>query len=78
MAEEVAGRMSEPAKMPISAIFALEGLVSEEHRTAVISRVLAEFSTLPREAQQALRARRSTMRLCLPVGDSERDRLDGL
>ena len=55
MAEEVMDRQAMPKGMPVSAIFSLDGLVSDEHRSAVVNRVLSEFSALPRGVQQALR-----------------------
>ena len=55
MAEKVAEGHRNPEGMPVSAIFSVDGLVTPEHRSAVVSRVLGEFSALPRGAQNALR-----------------------
>ena len=55
MAEEVVDGQTNPKGMPISAIFSLEGLVNGEHRSAVVNRVLNEFSNLSKGSQNALR-----------------------
>ncbi len=56
MAEEVVDGQSRPKGMPISAIFSLEGLLDPGHGSTVVSRVLNEFSNLPRGDQNALRS----------------------
>ncbi len=55
MAEEAGGGVSEKERMPISAIFALEELLTSDCRAAVIGRVLHEFPNLSEPARQALR-----------------------
>ena len=55
MADGMPGQISQPANMPISAIFSHEGLISQERRAAIVSRVLNEFATLPIQARNALR-----------------------
>ena len=56
MAEEVVDGHTKPKGMPVSAIFSLDGLVEPEYRSAVVSRVLNEFSNLPRGIQDSLRS----------------------
>ena len=56
MVDGTAGGKSLPANMPISATFSHEGLISQERRAAIISSVLNEFSDLPVDVKNALRA----------------------
>ena len=56
MAQETNRGTPRPEYIPLCAIFAPEGLVSAEHRAAMISRVLNEFSKLPVGAQNTLRS----------------------
>ena len=56
MVQEVVSEQTKPKGLPISAVFSLEGLVNAEHRSALVSRVLNEFSNLSRETQNALRS----------------------
>ena len=56
MPEEAGEAQSDKEGMPISAIFALEELVTSDCRTALVSRVLHEFPNLPEPARQSLRA----------------------
>ena len=82
MNEEVgAGPSPGREGMPISAIFAIEELLSRDCRSAVVSRVLHEFPSLGHPARQSLRAAVND-EVALPSGGFRRGQagraLDGL